>query len=105
MNDSDIEHIDLKGNTMLPGFIDPHSHFSMMGHVSTLADLGGCESFEDIIGVLTQYINDNNVAKGNFVVGFGYDHNVLQEERHPTKEILNQVSMITPSSFFMLPAM
>src|SRR5699024_11884024 len=30
------------------------------------------------------------------VVGFGYDHNFLKEERHPTKEILNEVSTEHP---------
>lgn len=100
MDDSDTELIDLKDNTMLPGFIDPHSHVSMVGPISTLADLGECESFDDVIQTLTLYMKDKEVAKGNFIVGFGYDHNFLKEERHPTKEILNQVSANHPIFIF-----
>lgn len=29
---ADIEQVDLKGKTLLPGFIDPHSHFGMVSN-------------------------------------------------------------------------
>src|SRR5699024_781549 len=38
----------------------------------------------------------NGIGKTDSVIGFGYDHNFLLEEEHPTKEILNQVSMEQP---------
>ena len=37
--------IDLKGKTMLPGFIDAHSHFVGAANAMTQCDLSGCGSF------------------------------------------------------------
>lgn len=96
MNDPHIEKVHLNGKTLLPGFIDPHSHFSMMGPMSTIADLSECECFDDIIQTLNLYMNSKGLDEGDVVVGFGYDHNFLKEERHPTKDVLNQVSTKSP---------
>ncbi len=96
MNDSTIEKVDLNGHTMLPGFVDPHGHISIMGTVSVMADLSACESFQDIIDTLTLHMKRKGLGKSDPVVGMGYDHNFLIEETHPTKEILNQVSTENP---------
>lgn len=96
MGDPNVMKVDLKGNTLMPGFIDPHGHVSMVGPMSIMADLSVCESFDDIIYTLKSYINHKGLKKGDPVVGFGYDHNFLKEEKHPTKDVLNQVSMEHP---------
>lgn len=96
MNDSATEKIDLQGKTILPGFVDPHGHISMMGTLSVMANLSECESFEEIIDTLKVYIKEKNLGKEDVVVGFGYDHNFLVEEKHPTKDILNKVSAEMP---------
>ncbi|CAM2936482.1 amidohydrolase [Salinicoccus roseus] len=93
---SDVEKVDLQGKTLLPAFIDPHSHLSMMGPMSLLADLKGCGNFEDIQNMLKEYIKVNEIEKGELVVGFGYDHNFLVEEAHPLKDVLNTVSTEHP---------
>lgn len=100
LNDSAVEKIDLKGKTLLPGFIDPHGHISAMGPLSTLADLSECESFDDIIHTLRDYMESKVFGKNEMVIGFGYDHNFLKEEKHPTKDILNQVSTENPIFIF-----
>lgn len=91
-----IEKVNLRGNTLLPGFIDPHSHLSMIGPMSVFADLSECENFNDIIQTLKQYIQDKDIDANDVVFGFGYDHNFLAENSHPTKDILNQVSTAIP---------
>lgn len=96
MTDTRVEKVDLKGGTMLPGFVDPHGHISMVGTLSIIADLSPCESFQDIINTLHAYIEENDLGPTDAVVGFGYDHNFLEEEAHPTKDVLNQVSMERP---------
>src|SRR5699024_703722 len=77
--DETIEQHDLQGKTLLPGFVDPHGHISMVGTLSVMANLREDESFADIQATLKKYIKDNNIAKGDVVVGFGYDHNFLKE--------------------------
>lgn len=92
INDSTIEKMDLKGRTLLPGFIDPHGHISKMGRISVMADLSTCESFKDIIETLKLHMKRHGLGKSDPVVGFGYDHSFLIEGLHPTKDVLNQVS-------------
>lgn len=91
-----IEKVHLNGNTLLPGFIDPHSHLSMIGPMSVFADLSNCNNFNDIIQTLKGYIRENGFGVDDIVFGFGYDHNFLIENSHPTKDILNEVSSEIP---------
>ena len=96
MNDDSIEKIDLKGRTLMPSFIDPHSHLAMMGPTSLLANLKECRNFADIQNKLSSYIEENGIEKGEQVVGFGYDHNFMEEQTHPLKDVLNKVSTEHP---------
>src|SRR5699024_10625354 len=75
--DETIEQHDIHGKTLLPGVVDPHGHISMVGTLSVMANLREDESFADIQATLKKYIQDNDIAKGDVVVGFGYDHNFL----------------------------
>src|SRR5699024_5793718 len=81
---------------LLPGFIDPHSHISMVGPFSAMANLRNCESFNDVIDTLKTYIKENELEETDVVLGVGYAHNFLQEAAHPTKDVLNQVSTSHP---------
>lgn len=87
---------DLNGNCLMPSFIDTHSHFVMNGQMSAWADLSDCESFEDLISVLTAYIEKNKITEDGIVMGYGYDHNFLKEGEHPDKSVLDQVSSKIP---------
>ena len=40
----------------MAAFVDAHSHLVMNGQMSIWANLSKCESFADIINVLTQHI-------------------------------------------------
>lgn len=94
--DDKTEKRDLKGKCLMPAFVDAHSHFVMNGQMSTWANLSKCESFADIINVLTQHIEKNNLTKNDAVLGYGYDHNFLKEKAHPDKKILDKVSKEIP---------
>ncbi|GAB4074176.1 amidohydrolase family protein [Barrientosiimonas marina] len=100
MNDSSIEKIDLKGNTLMPGFVDPHSHISMVGQIASMADLSTCKTFNEIIQTLKLYMQNNGAGKEDYIIGFGYDHNILKEREHPKKDVLNQVSADNPIVIF-----
>ena len=63
--DEDTEQIDLRGNAMLPGFIDSHSHFVMAAQMLSFADLTNCTSFEDIQSTLTQYMESDQGKKSD----------------------------------------
>ena len=46
--DTDALRFDLSGKTMLPGFIDPHSHFSQVASNMLQVSLVKCISIADI---------------------------------------------------------
>lgn len=93
---NEVERVDLKGHTLMPSFLDGHSHITVMMQLSQSADLSDCESFDDIISVMQEYIRNKRIPAGTPVMGCGYDHNILQEERHPDKEVLDRISTEHP---------
>ena len=96
MAGDDIVMIDLKGKCLMPAFIDSHSHFVMTGQMSACADLSTCESFDDIVKKLKEYIINNSLDKHGAVLGFGYDHNFLKENSQPDRRVLDMVSVEIP---------
>jgi len=92
----DVKKVDLRGQTLMPSFIDPHSHVSMVAQTSFMANLFDCTSFEEIKQTLIAYKEDNALSDTDPLIGFGYDHNFLEEKDHPTKALLNQVSKTNP---------
>lgn len=88
--------IDLAGKTLLPGFIDPHSHFGMVSNTMGQVDLnpepvGAMANIEDILKGLKEYKEENNIADGEWIYGWGYDENQLLDKRHPTKKDIDKV--------------
>lgn len=82
--------IDLDGKTMLPGFVDAHSHISIGMTVIGIADLssppvGNVKNISDLIQQLKTHQEKNNIPKGEWVAGWGYDPDLLEEKRHPNK--------------------
>lgn len=93
---ADAKKIDLKGNTLLPGFIDPHSHFGMVSNTMGQVDLnpepvGQISNIDDILKHLKAYKDDHNIADGEWIFGWGYDDGQLAEKRHPTKKDIDKV--------------
>ena len=82
--------VDLKGRTMLPGFVDPHGHFMsalMMTEQVNVAQppVGNATNIAKIINKLKAYQIENNIEKGDWLVGWGYDQGLIDEKRHITK--------------------
>ena len=77
---------------VLPGFIDGHSHFSGLAMSLGQCDLSSAKNFEDIIRLMQAFMKENGIPDGEWVTGTNYDHNYLQEKRHPDKFVLDQIS-------------
>lgn len=92
----EAEIINLEGRTLMPSFIDPHSHITMLAQYTAFANLGKCTSFEEIIETLKKYKEEKKLGEGSVLMGYGYDHNFLREQEHPTIAQLNQVSDSIP---------
>jgi len=62
--------LDLKGQTMMPSFIDPHSHFMsalrMVNQVNVAAPpVGSATNIEGIMKLLQAYKKEHNIKNGN----------------------------------------
>ena len=47
--------VDLRGGTLMPAFVDGHSHMSGMGQARFKCDLTDCRSLEELLQRLEQY--------------------------------------------------
>lgn len=87
---------DLQGRVMLPGFIDPHSHFTACASRTMEVDLNGADSFEEIIARIQAFISSRGLQEGQWVRAGGYDHNCLREHSHPRRKVLDQAAPRNP---------
>ena len=81
--------VDLAGKTLLPGFIDGHSH--LLNYADSLVQanlnpppIGGVTKIADIIEALRKLKSDMKAGPGDPLIGQGYDQDMLAERRHPT---------------------
>lgn len=82
----------LEGKTLMPGFIDSHSHISALAQTMGLVQLDGVKDFQEIKQKIQAYIQTTHPKKGQWIMGFGYDHNFCAEKRHPDKYVLDEIS-------------
>ncbi|KMY54965.1 hypothetical protein AC623_14340 [Bacillus sp. FJAT-27231] len=83
--------INLKGGTLLPGFIDTHNHLLMYAQFRQQANCSSPlnKNISDIQDRLLQLARKKE--KNQWVLGYGYDDTLLEEKRHPTREELDAV--------------
>lgn len=94
---SETEVIDLKGRTLMPGFIDAHMHFTMYSlfHNQTM-DIA-YDKVQSIQGILEMIKEKAKTIKpGEWICLWGYDHNKLDEKRHPSIEELDAAAPNNP---------
>lgn len=88
--------INLQGKTLMPAFIDAHSHLTAYAKTFSYAKLNEGKNVEDIIRKLEEYKNKNKIEKDKWIMGVGYDDNFLEEKRHPKKEELDKLGNANP---------
>ena len=95
------KHIDFGNQAVLPGFIDAHGHASYLAFAAQVANIasppvGTIKNIKELQTELRKFINDSNLKPGEWVMGLGYDDSLLEEQRHPTKDDLDEVSTEHP---------
>ena len=89
--DPNVEVIDLKGRTVVPGFIDGHAHMDREGLKFILPSLDGVRSIDDILEVIKQEVK--NKKPGEWIVtmpigdypNYAGGSDLLKEKRYPTR--------------------
>jgi predicted amidohydrolase YtcJ len=94
----DTHIIDLRGRTLMPGFVDAHGHFPGSGQTVFSVDLnsppiGAVTHMASLLERLSAFAAQRT---DGWVVGHGYDDTLLAEKRHPTRDDLDHVSSDRP---------
>lgn len=89
--------LDLAGRAAIPGLNDAHMHLLMVGLGMGEVNLR-TESGVDSVGEILARVTAAAARKspGEWVVGRGYDHNELREQRHPRIEELEAAAPRNP---------
>ncbi|OIB57588.1 amidohydrolase [Natrialba sp. SSL1] len=108
----ETEVIDCEGRTVLPGFIDAHTHLDHLGEHLVHADLSTVDSREEAleslaargdetagVGDAVGVEDETDSAEHDWILGFGYDESTWGGEggaEYLTREDLDQVSETRP---------
>lgn len=87
--------VDLGGKTLLPGFIDAHSHYINTLSVANQAKLyappaGPGKDVESIVTELKRFAADRKIPKGELIMAYGYDDTVMPRGRLLNREDLDK---------------
>jgi predicted amidohydrolase YtcJ len=95
--------VELQGRTLIPGFVDSHSHVFGIGFQASVANLlpapdGEGNDIAALQRVLTAWESGppSPLKKYGWIVGLGYDDSQLKEQRHPNRDDLDKVSNDKP---------
>ncbi|MBU7017530.1 MAG: amidohydrolase [Theionarchaea archaeon] len=83
------QEIDLEGKTLIPGFIDCHTHFKSMGMKLFNVDLSRTASADQAIALLEK--KASRTEKGKWILGFSWDESFWSERRFLTPEDLSGI--------------
>jgi hypothetical protein len=91
------ERWDLRGRTVLPGFIDAHLHFRALAESLVILNIGADRGVSDIPHLQKRiYLETLRYPPGTWIRAGGYDDTALAEKRDPTRWDLDPVSMHHP---------
>lgn len=71
------------GYSMTPGWIDSHAHPLWYGESQNLP-LVGAKSVQEVVDRIENYVRTNNVKKGEWVMGMGWDQTIWDVKEFPT---------------------
>jgi predicted amidohydrolase YtcJ len=85
--------LDEEGNTIFPGFIDAHCHFTGFATDQWKCDVTGTKSFNEILDKIVAYSKN---APMLWIYGRGWDQNDWEQTDFPNKEKLDELFPARP---------
>ena len=83
------KEIDLEGRTLIPGFIDCHTHFKSMGLQKFNVDLSKTKSVQEAVSLLEK--RAAKTEKNKWVRGFSWDESFWTEKRYLSPDDLSGI--------------
>ncbi|MFC9599065.1 amidohydrolase [Peribacillus butanolivorans] len=90
---SNTKVIDLEGKTVIPGLNDGHLHFPSMG-MNLLQISGFNKHKEEILNLVKEEAGRRE--PGEWILGYGWNHELWPDKKFPTKEELDAVAPDNP---------
>ncbi|WP_246998422.1 amidohydrolase [Halosolutus gelatinilyticus] len=90
----ETDRIDCEGRTLLPGFVDAHTHMEQLGQHLVHADLSAAASAEECIDLLAEHAATD--PDREWILGFGYDESEWDDPRKLVRDDLDAVSEERP---------
>lgn len=90
----DANMVDLQGRTLMPAFVDGHSHMSGVGQSRRQCDLTDCPSPEELLERIRRYRQQRDLTHGEPIVARGFDQSVMGS--HPTAALLDSLGFDNP---------
>ncbi len=84
--------VDLQGKMAMPGFNDTHIH--VRGQARRAVDLTQAQSLTEIFGAVTSKTQE--LGKGEWVTGYGWSEDQLEEKRRPLRWDLDEAAPDNP---------
>ncbi len=87
--------VDLGGKTLIPAFLDAHSHYISALTVANQVNLyappaGPGKDVASIVAELVKFRDANKIAKGEVIQAYGYDENVMPDGRLLNRDDLDK---------------
>lgn len=89
--DDNTKLVDLNKKTLMPSFIDPHGHITFVAQEVLSVNLAGAKNFKEIGERLLNFKKQHANKLGKVIYGVNYDHNFLEEKRHPDLRFIDSV--------------
>src|SRR4030095_5026866 len=86
--------VDLKGNTVLPGFTDSHQHLSGVGQREMTLNLEGTTSLQDFLAKVKARVDQ--AQQGEWVTGRGWIETHWEPPTFPTRQDLDSIAPNNP---------
>lgn len=84
--------VDLQGKTLMPSFIDAHSHFTGYAMSFLQVSMEEAIDFDEIIFRIQDFISSQDIPAGQWVMAKGFDQNELREKEYPRREVLDKAA-------------
>lgn len=92
----EMKEIDCGGRCVLPAFHDSHMHLLGYSLFLEMVDLSGVKSIEELQQRIQIFIIKNQIKKGEWIRGRGWNQDYFTEKRMPSKEDLDVISKDYP---------
>ena len=84
--------VDLEGKTLMPGFIDSHTH--IRGRPQRYIELGDVSSITEIQSLIQDKAEE--LSEGEWITGYGWSEDELIEGRRPLRQDLDEAAPDNP---------